>query len=177
MTATISKVRTILIDAGYSIGEIGPIHEVPTFENDVVLGFVLAYPNAAALIERWYDDHTLVLRLAQFALRRSEAKAWNVYFVALADDPASYAEKIALSAIEENLVGTRKIARAGMTVGDELREALLPLLPIQNTPQVQAVDMTAEIRLRTTELSPELVETFLSNAPLETVLQMLEGRL
>ena len=159
------------------MGKLGPVNEVATFENDAVLGFISIYPNAAALIERWYEDHTQALKNAQFALRRSNAKAWNVYFLALANEPASYAERITLNAIEENLVGTRKIARAGITVGDELREALLPLLPIQNTPQLQSVDMAAEIRLRTTELPPELVETFLSDAPVETVLQMLEGKL
>ncbi|MGR4930610.1 hypothetical protein ACIPUD_27960 [Bradyrhizobium sp. CAR08] len=174
MTSTISKVQTILTDAGYAMGKIG---QTTTFEDDVVLGFVFMYPDAAALMERWYDDHTQVLKNAQFALRRSDAKAWNVYFLALADQPANYAEKVTLSAIEENLVGTRKIARAGMIVGDDLREALLPLLPIHNTSQVQAVDMPAEIRLRTTELSTELVEVFLSDAPVDTVLQMLEGKL
>jgi hypothetical protein len=177
MTTSLSKVQAILTEAQYSIGKLGPNDLVTTFEDDVVLGFVLIYPNAAALIERWHQDHTDALKSAQFALRRSDAKAWNVYFLALADEPASYAEKIALSAIEENLVGTRKIARGGIRTEEELREALLPLLQIQNAPVVQAVDMAAEIRLRATELPSELIETFLSNAPVETVLQMLEGKL
>jgi hypothetical protein len=163
-------------DAGYSLGSLGTsAGEVLTFENDTLLGFVLRYADAKQLLARWHDDSTKVLTAAQFLLRRSDVKAWNAYFVILADEPANYGELIAIQAIEENLVGTRKIARAGVKAPEDLRSALLPLLPVQNSPQLEPVDVAAEIRLRTSELPKEAIETFLSNASEMTVLQLLEA--
>ena len=169
-------VEGILSEAGYSVGRLSSVpDEVQTFESDTVLGFVLGYQKADALIADWENDTKRVLSAAQFALRRADAKAWNVYFVLLAEQSGDYGQTVAISAIEENLVGTRKVARAGIATGDELRAALLPLLPVQNTPRLEGVDMQAEIRLRTTELPRELIETFLSGASDATLVQLLEG--
>ncbi len=174
---TVPAIQEILIEAGYSFGNLAtPQGNVATFENDTVLGFVLSYPDAETMIESWRGDSARVLSAAQFALRRSVTKAWNAYFLVLADEPGDYGQTIAIGAIEEDLVGTRKIARAGVAAGEELRSALLPLLPVQNAPRLEAVDMAAEIRMRTSELPSDLVETFLSGASEATLLQLLESR-
>lgn len=76
--------------------------------------------------------------------------------------------------IEEDLTGTRKIARAGIGDVEQLRTALLPLLPIQSAPSLGAVDMPAEIRLRTTELPKRAIEAYLSGAHEASVIQVLE---
>ncbi len=144
------------------------------FEGDTVLGFVLAFPDTSTLIENWRPQSQTVLMAAQFGLRRAEAKAWNAYLILLAAEPADYGASVTLSAIEEDLTGTRKIARAGIGDGDDARGALLPLLAIQNAPQLDAVDMAAEIRLRTTELPTDLVEAFVSGVADVALLQMLE---
>ncbi|GHE05396.1 hypothetical protein U879_04035 [Defluviimonas sp. 20V17] len=107
-------------------------------------------------------------------LRRAERKAWNAYLVFLAPSPGDYGENIMVGGIEEDLVGTRKIARAGIADAADVRAALLPLLAIQNAPRLDAVDMPAEIRLRTTELPSKLVDGFLSGASENTLLQLLE---
>jgi hypothetical protein len=148
--------------------------EALAFESHTVLGFVIAYNSPAQLIERWGMDQDTLITNYQLSLRRAQTKAWNTYIVLLAQADATYAERVALSAIEEDLTGTRKIARAGIQDGEDLRVALLPLLPIQNAPRLEAVDMPTEIKLRTTELPPRVVEAFLSEEQEASVVLVLE---
>ncbi|MER8899356.1 hypothetical protein [Mesorhizobium sp. M0676] len=165
-----------LSDANYSVASLDDVlGKYLAFEGDTVLGFVLAFPDAVSLIVNWRTRSQQVLKASQFGLRRSEAKAWNAYLVLLATEPADYGASITLSAIEEDLTGTRKIARAGVATEADARSALLPLLAMQNAPQLDAVDMASEIRLRTSELPVELIDAFVSGAPEATMLQMLEA--
>ena len=176
MSKTIATLRTHLSDAGYSISDLNALERtVITFENDTVLGFVLLYPDTAKLINNWKTDSARVLENVQFELRQAGEKAWNAYLVLLADAGGSYGQNIALENIEEDLVGTRKIARSGVEVPDELRNALMPLLSLQNAPRLEAVDMPNEIKLRTSGLPPKLVKGFLSSASDSVLLQILES--
>ncbi len=145
------------------------------FESDTVLGFVLGYADAATLIERWRLQSQHILKTAQFGLRRAEVKAWNAYLILLAEAAADYGPSVTLSTIEEDLTGTRKIARAGIVTDMDARGALLPLLSMQHAPQLDAVDMAAEVRLRTSELPVELIDAFVSGAADTALLQLLEG--
>lgn len=165
-----------LSEANYSVAALEePSVKYLAFEGDTVLGFVLAFPDTRSLIGNWRSHSQQVLKAAQFGLRRAEAKSWNAYLILLASEPADYGASVALSAIEEDLTGTRKIARAGIGNEDDARGALLSLLAIQNAPQLDAVDMASEIRLRTTELPTDLVEAFVGGAPDVAILQMLEA--
>jgi hypothetical protein len=161
-------------DIATTIVEIPPDRKALAFESVTVLGFVLAYPDPATLLQRWRADDSALISQHQLSLRRAQAKAWNAYTIVLAADAASYGELVALNAIEEDLTGTRKIARADIGDIEQLRAALLPLLPIQHAPSLEPVDMPAEIRLRTTELPPHAVEAFLSEAQEAVVIQVLE---
>ena len=175
MTETMTSVSTLLSDAGYSIGVMETEEgAVTTFENSTVFGFVFYYPNAERLISNWSAHSSQVLDRAQFALRKAGEKAWNTYLILLADQAAGYGPNTILGDIEEDLVGTRKIARAGVSAPTELRHALMPLLAIQNAPSLERVDMEREIRLRTSEIPAEMVEGFLSEASDSVLLQMLE---
>ena len=84
------------------------------------------------------------------------------------------AELAALAAIEEDLTGTRKIARSGIKDVSDMEAALLPLLPLQSAPKLDAVDMVYEIRQRSTELSPRAVDAFVSGVEESVVLQVIE---
>jgi hypothetical protein len=176
MNAILSAVQEQLVAGGYAVttaaSQDGP---VVLFENDFVLGFVLVFPDAATLLETWPASSQRVLHAAQFALRRAERKAWNVYLVLLTEAAADYGQNILLGSIEEDLIGTRKIARARIADSEDIRGALLPLLAIQNAPRLDAVDMPAEIKLRTTELPSELVDAFLNGASDGVMAQLLEG--
>ena len=177
MSKTMSALHNYLSSAGYSIGNLETREDnVTTFENDTVLGFVLHYPDADTLIENWKTSSSHVFESAQFALRRAGDKAWNTYLVLLADEPGDYQQNVILCSIEENLVGTRKIARAGIAEPENLRNALMPLLNVQNAPRLDKVDMVAEIKLRTSELPTDLVEGFLSNVSASVIFRFLENK-
>lgn len=148
--------------------------KVLAFEDVTALGFIILYPGAASLLESWSADAAALISEHQLSFRRAQAKAWNAYTVFLTADSANYGELVALNVIEEDLTGTRKIARAGIGDVEQLRAALLPLLPIQITPSLEAVDMPAEIRLRTTELPERAIEAYLSRAQEASVIQVLE---
>lgn len=176
MSDTTLWVQSILAEAGYAVGNMdGPDGPIILFESPSILGFCLCFPDPEVLIAGWSAASGRALQAAQFALRRAEAKAWNAYFVFLADAPGDYGQNITLGAIEEDLVGTRKIARAGIATTEDCRAALLPLLPVQNAPRLEAVDMPSEIRLRTSELPPELVDAFLAGAGEAMLTQILES--
>lgn len=176
MSQILSLVQEELLAGGYAVATTddkdGP---VILFESDTILGFVLCFPDASTLLQRWQPMSQRVLQAAQFALRRAERKAWNTYLVFLSEAAGDYGQNILLGTIEEDLVGTRKIARAGIKGIEEVRAAILPLLAIQNAPRLDAVDMAAEIRLRTTELPSELVEAFLSGTSDANLAQLLEA--
>ena len=144
------------------------------FENDTVLGFGLLYETPAQIIESWAVDADNLIASRHFQLRASANKAWNTYVLFLAKERAKSGEIVALSLIEEDLVGYRKIARAGCIDATELQRALLPLLPIQAAPILDPVDSQIEIRQRATDVSPRLLKAFLSEADDQVVLQMLE---
>ena len=110
----------------------------------------------------------------QLALRRAGPKAWNTYVVLLAKEDATESQLAALSAIEEDLTGTRKIARASIKDTSDLNAAMLPLLPLQSAPILDAVDMVMEIRQRATELPARAIEAFVSGADESVVLQVIE---
>ena len=144
------------------------------FEDPTVLGFLLVYGHASEMIEEWVKDSTGVIASHQLGLRRAGQKAWNTYVVLLAAEPAEHPQLVALAAIEEDLTGTRKIARSGIRDQADVRTALLALLPLQSAPKLEAVDIVGEIRARTTELEPRVVDAFVSNAEEAVVLQVLE---
>lgn len=148
--------------------------EVLIFEDDSVIGFVFSYSSAQSLIAGWGRDSEAAVSAHQLALRRAGQKAWNTYVVLLASGEASHAETAALAAIEEDLIGTRKIARSGMKDTSDVEAALLPLLPLQSAPRLDAVDMVLEIRQRATELPPRAVDAFVSGIEESVVLQVIE---
>lgn len=176
MSDTRSWVREILTEAEYAVGQMdGQDGEIILFESDSVLGFLLVFHDPDTLISDWHASSARALLANQFALRRAENKAWNAYFLLLAEAPGDYGQNITLGAIEEDLVGTRKIARAGIMTKEDCRAALLPLLPVQNAPRLEAIDMAAEIRLRTSELPESLVDAYLAGAAETLMTQLLES--
>ncbi|MEJ0075998.1 MAG: hypothetical protein WDO17_11220 [Alphaproteobacteria bacterium] len=175
MTDLLSASAQILSEAGFTVADVTVGgRKAIAFEDATVLGFVFAYSDINELMSSWSGDGDLAVANYRFGLRRVGQKAWNVYQVFLTGGSANHIASVALSAIEENLSGTRKIARAEVINVADVRDALLPLLRIQNTPRLEAVDIVSEIRQRTTELPPRAVDAFLSEADVLTVLQALE---
>lgn len=174
MIDILAECPRLLAEAGIGSMPVSSGRPALVFEGATVLGFVLVYPDPQALIAGWKFDGDALVSAYQFGLRRAQTKAWNTYLILLAARSPTYGERVALSAIEEDLSGTRKIAQGGVVDVDILRQALLPLLPIQSAPRLSAVDMKDEIRLRTTGLPERAVEAFFSQAPVAAVAQALE---
>lgn len=175
MKPLLQRAEALLTKAGFEISEpLSPNDDALAFENDTVLGFVVAYDSPDQLIAGWSAHGNRLASERQLQLRAAGTKAWNVYLVLLATAQPSYAETIGLGLIEEDLRGMRKIARAGVTDNADLRSALLSLLPFQVSPVLESVDMRSEIRSRTTELDTDVVDAFLSTADEGFVLQILE---
>lgn len=176
MIDLIQATHDVLSRANYSVNRfICGNSPALRFESNVVLGFVFAYERPAELVATWKESSTRAIRDNQFALRRAGQKAWNTYLVLLCEGVGAAEDVARLCSIEEDLSGTRKIARMGIAGSSELAKALLPLLPLQSAPQLEAVDSRAEIRQRTTALPSRAVEAFLSDAEPSTVLQAIEA--
>jgi hypothetical protein len=175
MNDLISDSVEILVAAGYAVQRIpAGNREALAFENSVCLGFVFAYDTADRLLREWADDSKGVISRYGLALRHAGEKAWNVYVVLISGGPKNETLQASLAELEEDLVGTRKIARDGVLSTADLRSALLPLLPIQSAPKLEAVDMPSEIRMRASDVDPKGVGAFLSTADESVVLQLLE---
>lgn len=177
MTDVVAGTQRLLREAGMaSVQTELPGATALVFEGATVLGFVLIYDDVESLLGRWRRDTHSLIAVHQFGLRRAQSKAWNTYEVLVGLSTPTDLQRAALRAIEEDLVGTRKIAWGGAPSPGLMKEALLPLLPLQHAPYIEAIDMKAEIRLRTTEIPPDLVDTFLSAAAESHVAQALEDR-
>jgi hypothetical protein len=164
-----------LADASFELTAVcGDTGHAFLFENDTILGFAILYDGAADLISRWSADADRLIVTRRFQLKAAGQKAWNAYVLLLAASKPSTAEAVTLSLIEEDLRGYRKVARAGCDDLDELNRALLPLLPVQAAPILDAVDSKLEVRQRATEISGKLLDAFLSEADEQIVLQILE---
>jgi hypothetical protein len=172
----LSSSASILSEAGFSTQRASVAgREAIVFENNTTLGFVLFYDEAAELLHASSRDGEHLIKHHQFGLRRAGQKAWNTYMVFLTGGSVDHSQLAALAAIEEDLGGTRKIARADIRDPLDVREALLALLPIQAAPALDAVDMLAEIRERASEVAPRAIDAFLSTAAEDAVvLQVLE---
>lgn len=175
MIDILSKAADLLTEHSFSVRYI-QMEDIQflVFEDATTLGFVLSYDSAEHLLASWESQADHVIASHQFGLRHAGQKAWNAYLVLLAAEVTDYSQTVLLGSIEENLVGTRKIARGGVIDMTELRAALLPLLPIQAAPQLEAIDIASEIRRRTTELPSRAIEAFLSQADEGLVVQVLE---
>ena len=175
MTDAIEQSRSLLIEHGYVVGPAaveGP--RALLFENNIVMGFVVAYEDVPALLNTWRRDSTSLLERHQLGLRRSMDKAWNSYLVLLSEQKADRLQQALLDSIEEDLIGMRKVARSGLRTREDTARALLPLLPLQSPPNLAPVDMVEEIRIRSSQLPAAAVDAFFSTRDTSTVLQLLE---
>lgn len=143
------------------------------FENDLSFGFIFCYPTTEDLLQRWKDDSNQILSRYQFQLRSAGEKSWNAYSIFFSFGGSDDEQNLLLSRIEEDLSGTRKIARSIAAEIDGIRSGLLPLLRIQNPPILGPVDMVEEIRSRASGLPVRAVDAFLENAPNGEILRLM----
>ena len=146
------------------------------FENSTVIGFVLTYETIGQLINRWKSDGDRIALKHRKELQAARQKAWNVYLVLLSEAEADFNEALVLGQIEEDLKAMRKIARAGVNSIEDVRNALLPLLPFRAAPVLSPIDLPSEIRARASDVDADVLTAFLSNTDETTLVQILEDR-
>lgn len=143
------------------------------FEDDTKFGFVIIYDTTQKLIANWKTDGDKVIDKFKFQIRNSGEKSWNMYMVYLSLSQASEKERVKLSKIEEDLMGTRKIAQSVIPDEDGIRAGLISLLTIQNPPSLEPVDIKEEIKIRATDLPKKALEAFFQDAPQEEIVRLM----
>ena len=168
MTDTLYYAQDTLDRGGYTVErtKLGE-HDALLFENDAYLGFVVAYPDAQALLAGRHADERAFLARYTPDLRAASDKAWNTYFVWLAEASPTPEEASTLAQLEEDLSGARKIAVADVQSPDDADIALINLLRFQHRTQLGRVDIPTEIRKRTPEIDSKAVDAFLTDPSVE----------
>lgn len=174
MNGTMDLLQDALKSAGYDIIDIdGTACPCVGFENELYFGFAFLFETTKQLLDDWQTHSSKVLERFQFQIRNAGEKSWNIYNVFLSFDEPDSSQKALLHQVEENLVGTRKIAQCVEPSPDGIRRGLLPLLRIQNPPVLEPINMDAEIRIRVSGLPKQAVDAFLDQAPTYEVYRLI----
>lgn len=168
-----TQAEILLRDAQYETWT-WPISAGPVtcFENAALMGFVHVFDSAEALLRGWKASQQLALARHSASLRGAGTKAWNVYSVFLTGDrePSRSRE---IERIEEDFSLTRKIARASVSIQEDVEKALLPLLSIRSKPLLGASNFEARLRSRLRDIPPDAVTAFLNDTPAAEVARIL----
>ena len=168
------QTEIILRDAGFETWSwAGGDVPVICFENAVVAGFVHLFSSAQDLLARWEQAQSATLNRHSVSLRSAGTKAWNIYSIFLAADGAREIGR-QIERIDEDFSLARKIARGDMRSVDDLRVALLPLLPIQAQPTLGESRYSERLRSRLKELPPAVVDAFIGPTSAPDVAHMIE---
>jgi hypothetical protein len=144
--------RAVLEEAKYDTFEQSTTEDVFYFEDNSVLGFVKNCESVDTILSSWESIQDSFLRRYALRLRSETNKSWNVYSIYLSKDECSEEQKRKVFEIEENFRSTRKLVRTGIKSRSDIRNALLPLLPIQNLLSLRTEDIEQRLRER---LSPD----------------------
>ena len=176
MKNVLHEAQSILMEAKYHvvpISENGDEHLA--FENNTLFGFLHYYNTVDELLSSWKKDKDKDLKLFSSKLHLAGSKAWNVYTVLLTSEDATDIQFHALQDIEEDLSETRKIARSNLDTTDDVRAALLSLLPFSYIPSLPSLDIRREIALRAQELPDKALKEFLAGQELSIIANLLES--
>ncbi len=174
MIDLIDQAQVQLRDAGYTTLPVdGTRQGVLRFEDDVVLGFLYVFPDVTTLLSGWYVAQKASITRFAPQLRLSRDKAWNVYSIFITEAAAQATEEQKINRIEEDFAATRKIARAGIKSPDDMRRALLPLLPLAKSEDFSVSDYASKLRSRLSMLPRLAVEAMLSSAGPEEIARIL----
>lgn len=163
----------ILREAGYDTWPwAGANPPVLCFESATVIGFLHVFNTAADLLARWEEAQGRVLSRHAAALRTAGTKAWNVYSVFLVRERSEVLRRD-VERLEEDFSLTRKIARSGILIAEDLEHALLPLRPIRANPLLADANVEERVRKRANDVPPQALQAFLGSIPADEVAAML----
>lgn len=138
-TPLLDHAESVLRQDGFStrrisIDHAGDVRSVVLFEDASLIGVVAAFDTADGLQASWHEMQNAFVRTHSARLRLDQGKAWSMYFVVLTSEELSTTKQFAISAIEEDLRISRKIARSGVTTRSDVFRALATVRKI--SPQV-----------------------------------------
>lgn len=176
MIDLINEAEKILIEAKYQVipYENGGKTYV-AFENNTIFGLVYCFNSVEELLTLWQEEKNTILKALSSKFHQVGPKAWNIYTVLLTTEKANEVQFHRLQDIEEDLSETRKIVRSDLETTDDVRAALLSLLPFAYIPSLPPLDIKEEIRKRAQELPPEALNAFFSNTDCKEVAILLEN--
>jgi len=174
--------QTQLREGGYRAWPDLSTEDRVLFEDSDVFGMVTVYPSVVDLIEKWEDRQDQFLRNHADVLRDEEnkEKVWNVYTIHFTkenfseDGGGKIEQRNELYRIEENFRGTRKIARVNITEEGDVVEGLLPLLPIQGSPELAAEDYRERLGNKiSNEFRDPFIDVLNEDVPIDEIVEKL----
>lgn len=168
------EAEIVFRDAGY-VTQQWLESQVPmiSFENETIIGFAHFFGSSNDLLHGWESAEEAALDRFRFLIRSAGEKAWNVYSIFLAPDDPTKASTVELMKIEENFRQTRKIAKGGITSNSGIVNALLPLIPIQNRPVLDEINLESRLKISLSEIHQDGASALLGGASAKEIAQIL----
>lgn len=162
------ETRTVLEGAGFRTA-LGPASSTTVyFEDDIIVGAVFVHETVERLVGGWEECQDRFLGMNSRAIRSDPIKAWNIYTVHLTSDRGTISQLSDAFNIEQDFRGTRKIVRSGIAKRSDVREALLPLLPLQHRTSLSSGNIAGRLRERL-ELSSQALAKLVDQPKLPSV--------
>lgn len=145
---------------------------VVCFENSTIIGFLHVFDTAHELLGQWEQAQARVLARHAAALRSSGIKAWNVYSVFLTSEQ-DVALRRDVERLEEDFSLTRKIARTGIQLSEDLGHAMMPLAPLRAQPMLENASVEERLRGRAKDIPTRALQAFLGSPGPDEVADLL----
>jgi hypothetical protein len=173
MRNTLLNARAVLESVGYRTIMVQPAATWFHFEDASVIGILHVTASLEELVQRWQQVQDNFLRDSAPRLALDPLKAWNCYTVLLTSAPGTTHNGIALSSIEEDFRGTRKIVRAGVATRPDVERALGALLPLRNILPLTAENLRARLADRFGGPGSPLASLLSDSQPAQVVASLL----
>ena len=174
MPRLLDDVRTALEAAAFTTLSLRPDSSFLYFEDSTIMGQVHVLASAAEIVETWESLQDNFLRRNASRLLVDTTKAWNLYTILLASHAPPIDLARALFSLEDDLRGTRKIARAGVLTKRDIAAALAPILPFHSVPSVAPIDASVALAERLHSVAPPL-QGLVTGASTEALVASLLG--
>ena len=174
MPRLLDDVRTVLQADAFTTQLLQPDSSVLYFEDSTVMGHVHVLASAAEILQTWETLQDTFLQRNTSRLLVDPTKAWNLYTILLASPTPPADLDRALSSVEDDFRGTRKIARAGVLTKHDIATALSPILSLQNVSSVTLIDANTRLAERLESVSPSL-PGLVTGTPIDSLVASLLG--
>ena len=177
MSDLLSILQALLGEAGFTM-HLTTLDgsNIVCFEDDTLMGFGRIFEDPSGLLKGWRDAEMSLLTRYAPRLRTAGEKAWNVYCLFLCSAAADVLQNREVNRIEEDLDRTRKIAACGLASREDLKRALLPILPLQFQAELRPEDVTERLQTRIRAIAPKASKVALDDTvPVSEVVRLLGG--